>query len=244
MRHFFTRQGFDTSMKVVFGADAQGNLDLLSNDLADKNMQRKAETNRENVRKNPYTYLFWVKGSTENIIRRSIRLRDGVVPETGAVRFRKVVSLRFPLTLTFISNKGNTVEDFEEAFAAEWQNVHNAPISLKWVFPDESETIKDDLDIQETVIQDLGTSEMVSYKAGNFFAYTWTATINLNIAGEFADYTMQRLKSVVVDLYSKEGVPLASMDSEGQPMWTTHVAADGTEVTVPEVPYFEKDVAP
>ena len=217
MRNFFTRQGFDLGTRVIYGADAQGNLDLLDKDLANRKMDRKSETDRENVRSNPYTYLFWTKGKVENIIRRSAFIRDGIDPKTGAAHFRKVVSIKFPLILAFISNKGNTVEDFEEAFAAEWQNIHNAPISLKWAFPDESETIADDLWMNATVIQELGSSEMVSYKPGDLFAYSWIATIHLNVAGEFASKTIRRLKRIVVDLYDKKGIPLAAIGKENSP---------------------------
>lgn len=242
MRHFFTRQGFDTSMKVVYGADAQGNLDLLDKDLANKDMPHKQGTDRESVRSNPYTYLFWTKGSPANIVRRPVHIRDGLDPGTGAAKFRKTVSTEFTLSLAFISNKGNTVEDFEEAFAAEWQNMHTVPLSMKWAFPAESELTSDDYWISATAIQDLGQSEMVSYRPGNLFAYTWTARILLSFMSEFADRTLHPLKSIVVDLYNENGVPLASMDAEGQALWTAHVATDGTEVTVPEVPYFEKSV--
>lgn len=242
MRHFFTRQGFDTSMSVIYGADAQGNLELLDKDLANKDMPRKQGTDRENVRSNPYTYLFWTKGELTNIIRRSARIRDGIDPTTGAARFKKFVSVKFPLNLAFISNKGDTVEDFEEAFAAEWQNVHTAPLSMKWAFPDESATIENDLNMNATVIQELGASELISYRTGNLFAYTWSVLIHLNIAGEFAEKTLARLKKIVVDLYNPNGVPLASMDSEGHPQWKTHVATDGTEVIVPQEPFVETSV--
>lgn len=217
MRNFFTRQGFDLGTRVIYGADAQGNLDLLDKDLANRKMDRKSETNRENVRSNPYTYLFWTKGKVENIIRRSAFIRDGIDPKTGAAHYRKVVSIKFPLILAFISNKGNTVEDFEEAFAAEWQNIHNAPISLKWAFPDESKTTGNDLWMNATVIQELGSSELVSYRPGDLFAYSWTAMLHLNVAGEFAEKTLRRLKHIVVDLYGKGGVPLASIGAENSP---------------------------
>lgn len=268
MRHFFTRQGFDLGTRVVYGADAQGNLDLLDKDLATRKMARKSETDRENVRSNPYTYLFWTKGKLENIVRRSARIRDGIDPETGRMRFRKVVSVSFPLILVFLSNKGNTVEDFEEAFAAEWQNVHNAPISLKWAFPDESKYIKDDLWMNVTVTQELGKSELVSYRQGDLFAYDWIATLHLTVAGEFATRTIRRLKRIIVDLYDKNGVPLASIGAENTPTHKAqelpppphyeripdhtpkippevgdYIAADGTKVEdVPKVAYFEKDV--
>lgn len=217
MRRFFTRQGFDLGTRVIYGADAQGNIDLLDKDLANKEMARKGETDRDDVRSNPYTYLFWTKGKVSNRIRRSARIRDGVVPETGAARFRKVVSINFPIILVFLSNKGNTVEDFEEAFAAEWQNVHNAPISLKWAFPDESSLTHNDLWMNVTVTQELGESELVSYRPGNLFAYSWVATLHLTVAGEFAEKQLQRLRRVVVDMYTEQGVPLASIGAKNSP---------------------------
>lgn len=226
MRHFFTRQGFDTSMKVVYGADAQGNLDLLDKDLANKPMDRKQGSDRETVRKDPYTYLFWTKGPVENIIRRSARVRDGIDPETGAARFKKFVSVKFPLALAFISNKGNAVEDFEEAFAAEWQNIHNAPLSLKWAFPAESEQTQNDYWMNATVIQDLGTSELVSYRTGNLFAYTWSAMIHLNFVSEFAEQVVSRVKHVVVDLYNENGIPLASIGEKNKPTYEAGTVPD------------------
>lgn len=216
MRHFFSRQGFDVSTKVIYGADAKGNLDLLDQDLANKDMDRKGTTTRESVRSNPYTYLFWTKGTMENIVRRSARLRDGV-DEQGSAHYKKVVSIKFPLVLAFISNKGNTIEDFEEAFAAEWQNLHNAQYSMKWAYPRESDTTQDDLWMNATIIQELGSSELVSYREGNLFAYSWTATLHLTFVSEFAEAILHRLKHVMVDLYTKQGIPLASIGDINTP---------------------------
>ena len=216
MRRFFTRQGFDTSMQVIYGADSEGNLELLDQDLADKEMPRKRETGRDDVRSAPYTYLFWTKGSVANIVRRYARARDGL-SEAQLQKFKKVVSIRFPLQLVFVSNKGNAVEDFEEAFAAEWQNLHNAPLSLKWAFPDESALAQSDMWMDATVIQELGSAELVSYREGNLFAYSWSADICLTVAGEFADIELLRLKSIVVDLYGRGGVPLASIGDANYP---------------------------
>ena len=56
---------------------------------------------------------------------------------------------------------------------------------------------------------------------------------------EFADVKMAPLRKVVVDLYNPRGIPLASMDFNGKPEWKTHVATDGTEVTVPARGYVE-----
>lgn len=277
MREFFTRQGFDISTRVIYGGDAQGNLDLLDKDLANKQMPRKGETNRETVRRNPYTYLFWTKGKAENIIRRSGRIRDGV-DEHGNPRFKKFVSIKFPLVIVFLSNKGNTIEDFEEAFAAEWQNVHNAPMSLKWAFPQESAKLaaegipNPDMWMNLSVIQELGESELVSYRTGNLFGYTWTAWLHLNFASEFASIILQRLKHVVVDLYNAEGIPLSSIGSrntklvnvsppydpeaglekrvmtsppQDPPAVADYTASNGIVVKdVPVVSFYEKDVTP
>jgi hypothetical protein len=44
---------------------------------------------------------------------------------------------------------------------------------------------------------------------------------------------------VVVDLYNKNGIPLASMDFNGAPEWKEHIASDGTRVIVPADAYVE-----
>jgi len=219
MRHFFTRQGFDGSMKVVYGADAEGPQRLLDQDMADKDMDRKRQTNRDTVRSGPYTYLFWTKDSLKNIIRRPVYLRDGIA-ESGAAKFKKTVSVEFGMGCVLISNKANLIEDFSEAFAAEYQNMHTVPINLKFGYNDRSGILEGGFDTGDsltnglhfTVINELGTEELISFRQGNLFSYSWNTTFKLNVLSEFADKQISKLKEVVVDLYNPQGVPLSSMD--------------------------------
>ena len=219
MRHFFTRQGFDGSMKVVYGADAEGPQRLLDQDMADKDMDRKRQTDRDTVRSGPYTYLFWTRDSLKNIIRRPVYLRDGF-SESGAAKFKKTVSVEFGMGCILISNKANLIEDFSEAFAAEYQNMHTVPINLKFGYNDRSGILEGGFDTGDsltnglhfTVINELGTEELVSFRQGNLFSYSWNTTFKLNVLSEFADKQISKLKKVVVDLYNPQGVPLSSMD--------------------------------
>lgn len=240
MRDFFTRQGFDGSMKIVYGAEAEGPQRLLDQDMADKDMDRKQQTNRDNVRSNPYTYLFWTRDSLKNIIRRPIRLQDGTSDGNSRL-FKKTVSSEFGMGCVLVSNKANLIEDFSEAFAAEYQNMHTIPINLQFGYNDRRDILEggyktDGLNF--TVINDLGTEELVSFRQGNLFSYSWNVRFTLNVISEFADIRLSPLKSLVVDLYNPEGIPLASMDFNGKPEWKTHVATDGTEVVVPKKSFF------
>lgn len=241
MRKFFTRQGFDKSMKVAYGADAEGPQRLLDQDLADKGMSRKSQTDRETVREAPYSYLFWTRDSLENIVRRSINLADGKTPD-GKLRFKKTVSASFGMGCVLVSNKAELIEDFAEAFAAEYQNVHNVPINLKFAYDDRSTPSEGGYNtagLNVTVIQDLGTEELVSFRQGDLFSYSWNVKMYLQFVSEFADWKMAPLRSLVVDLYNKNGIPLASMDFNGTPEWKEHVATDGTRVIVPADAFVE-----
>lgn len=237
MRHFFTRQGFDGSMKVVYGADAEGPQRLLDTDMANKDMDRKQGSDKDNVRQSPYTYLFWTRDSLKNIVRRSVNLRDNPDPSNPKHRFKKTVAASFGMSCVLVSNKANLIEDFSEAFAAEYQNLHNIPINVKWGYDDHEGF--NTLGLSATVIQELGTEELVSFRIGNLFSYGWNATIYLQLVSEFAKWETAPIQSVVVDLYNKNGIPLASMDFDGSPMWKTHTATDGTTVIVPAVPFVE-----
>lgn len=245
MRHFFTRQGFDEFMKVVYGADAEGPQRLLDQDMADKDMDRKSQTDRDTVRKKPYTYLFWTRDSLKNIVRRSINLQDGVM-EDGKRRFKKTVSAYFGMGCVLVSNKAELIEDFSEAFAAEYQNMHNIPINYKFGYDDRRGIVEGGFDAEcnITAIQELGTEELVSFRQGNLFSYSWNVNLYLNIVSEFADRLMAPLRKVVVDLYNENGIPLAAMDFEGQPHWKTHTATDGTQVVVPARAYVETKFEP
>lgn len=240
LRKLLTRQGFDASTKIVYGGDAEGPQKLLDQDMADKKMPKKSETDRDNVRKDPFTYLFWDRTSPQNIIRRSINLQDGNDGDTR--NFKKTVSISFTLNCVFVSNKANLIEDFAEAFAAEYQNSHTVPVNLKYGYDDRRGIAQGGYDagINITCIQELGEEELVSFRIGDLFSYRWNATLYLNVASEFATIPKERLRRVVVDLYNPEGVPLASLDADGKPEWKEEHFGDVTKV-VPERAYVEHE---
>lgn len=243
LRGLLTRQGFDPSLKIVYGADAEGAQRFLDQDIADKEMPRKGVTSREDVRSNPYSYIFWTRESLNNIVRRPVYLRDGVID--GVPHFKKTVSASFSMGCVLVSDKASFIEDYSEAFAAEYQNAHSVPINLKFAYNDRNTVREGGFDtdgLNITVIQNLGTEELVSYRTGNLFSYSWTATLYLNFVSEFADFTASPLKKVVVDLYNPNGIPLSSMDFNGAAKWKEHTATDGTKVIVPETPYVEHSV--
>lgn len=244
MRNFFTRQGFDQSMKVAYGADAEGPQRLLDQDIANKKMNRKSETDRETVREDPYSFLFWTRDSLKNIVRRSVRIADGKTPD-GKLKFKKTVSASFGMGCVLVSNKAELIEDFSEAFAAEYQNLHNVPINLKFAYEDRETPSAGGYNtagLNATIIQELGSEELVSFRQGNLFSYSWNINMYLQFVSEFANWEMAPLRSIVVDLYNPNGVPLASMDFNGVPEWTVHTATDGTQVVVPASAYVETDV--
>lgn len=243
MRNFLTRQGFDGSLKIVYGADAEGAQRLLDQDMADKDMDRKSKTDRDTVRSGSYSYIFWTRDSLQNIVRRPVKLRDGV-SDDGKTHFKKTLSASFGMGCVLVSNKANLVEDFSEAFAAEYQNLHNVPINLKFAYNDRKPIQEGGFDtpgFNITAIQNLGTEELVSYRTGNLFSYSWNLTMYLNVVSEFADWTASPLRKVVVDLYNPNGVPLASMDFNGKPEWKEHTSTGGAKLIVPETAYVEHD---
>lgn len=243
MRHFFTRQGFDASTKVVYGSDAEGPQKLLDQDMADKPMDRKQQSDRDTIRSLPYTYLFWTRDSLQNVVRRSFKLRDGSAE--GKDRYKKTVSASFGMGCVFVSNKSNAIEDFSEAMAAEYQNMHTVPINLKFAYEDRrpvSEGGFDTAGLNMTVINELGTEELVSFRQGNLFSYSWNVKLFLNFVSEFADIALTPLKEVFVDLYNDRGVPLSSMDFEANAMWRMHTAVDGTRILVPARSYMAERV--
>lgn len=243
MRGLLTRQGFDNSLKIVYGADAEGAQQLLEKDLADKDMDRKSTSSRDNIRSNPYSYIFWTRNSLENIVRRPVKVRDGI-DDLGKSHFKKTVSASFSMSCVLVSNKAGLIEDFAEAFASEYQNIHNIPINLKFAYTDRNPISAGGFDtpgLNVTAIQNLGSEELVSFRAGNLFSYSWDVRLYLNVVSEFADWEATPLKKVVVDLYNPSGVPLASMDFNGAAQWKEHTATDGTKVIVPETAYVEHD---
>ena len=252
MRHFFTRQGFDASMKVVYGADAEGPQRLLDNDMANKNMERKGTSSRgdhppiDDIRANPYTYLFWTRDSLQNIVRRPVYLRDGTT-ENGTPKLKKTVSATFGMGCVLVSNKANLIEDFSEAFASEYQNMHTVPINLKFAYFDRRPVDEGGFDTEGlnfTVINELGTEELVSFRQGDLFSYSWNVKFLLQFVSEFADYRVSPLRKVAVDLYNENGVPLSAMDFDGSGQWKTHTATDGTKLIVPSRAYVENVIRP
>lgn len=241
MRKFFTRQGFDGTMKVVYSADAEGPQKLLNQDIVDKDTDRKQGSNRDTVRSDPYTYLFWTRDSLRNVIRRSVKLRDGVTND-GIGKFKKTVSASFGMGCVLVSNKANLIEDFSEAFASEYQNIHNVPINLKFGYDTRTGVMEGGFNTEGlniTLIQELGTEELVSFQVGDLFSYSWDLTLYLNFVSEFAEWTSAPVERLVVDLYNPNGVPLSSMDMAGAPQWTEHTASDGTVVQVPKTTFVE-----
>lgn len=241
MRHFLSRQGFDPTMKIAYGADAEGAQRLLDQDIADKDMDRKSQSNATTMRSKPYSYIFWNRDSLVNTVRRPVKLRDGIT-EDGRRHFKKTTSASFGMGCVLVSNKANLIEDFAEAFAAEYQNLHNIPINLKFAYDDRNPISAGGFDTEGmsiTVIQDLGTEELVSYRTGDLFSYSWNLKIYLTVVSEFADFVATPIRNVIVDLYNPQGVPLASMDFNGSPKWTTHTAPSGEVLDVPQVPFVE-----
>lgn len=239
MRAFFTRQGFDPTTKVVYSADAEGPQKLLEQDIASKPQESSSGGVRD-----AYTYLFWTKDALKNINRRSYNLRDGVT-STGANQYKKTVAASFGMGCVLVSNKAVLIEDFSEAFAAEFQNVHGIPINLKFAYDTRTAVDAGGFDtrgLHATIIQELGREELISFKVGNLFSYAWNVTIHLNFVSEFAAMKLVPLQSVVVDLYNTKGIPLVSMDMAGQPVLIEHEAPDSTAVTVPEKPLYSRDV--
>ena len=113
-----------------------------------------------------------------------------------------------------VSNKANLIEDFSEAFAAEYQNMHTIPINLQFGYDDRSPIGEGGFNtpgLNFTAINDLGTEELVSFRAGNLFSYSWNVRLMLNIVSEFADTKLAPLKKLVVDLYNPQGIPMSSM---------------------------------
>ena len=254
MRHFFTRQGFDGSMKVVYGADAEGPQRLLDQDLANKEMERKSQTDRETVRSKPYTYLFWTRDSLTNIARRPVKLRDGFTPD-GKARFKKTITAEFGMGCVLVSNKATLIEDFAEAFATEYQNMHTIPINLKFGYDDRSPIGEGGFDtpglnftaINEMIPKD--AEELISFRAGDLFSYSWNVRLLLNVVSEFADTKLAPLKRVVVDLYNQNGVPLSSMDfskplqfdEDGNIIGMAHNATEKDDPTIERVEILKGD---
>lgn len=229
-------QGFDPSMSVIYDAEQAQTDEWLSDALSVKHMARKQMTTKEDVRKKPFTALFWTRSSLEPIIRRPWRLLDtrdnGVDGRWG----KSTVNGKFRIACAFVSNKANTVEDLEEAFAARFQSTYNIPLSLEFIY-NAAGARPEDAKINFTMIQNMGTSDLLNYKEGNLFSYTWSADIYMNYVSEFAWSQVFPVEKVLVDLYDPKGIPLALLDAYGKEHTHTYKAVDGTEVpNVPDEP--------
>lgn len=229
-------QGFDDSMSVIYDAEQAQTDFWISDELSGKHMDRKGMTTKEDVRSKPFMALFWTRSSLEPIVRHPWRLLDtrddGVDGRWG----KSTVNGKFRIACAFVSNKANTVEDLEEAFAARFQSTYNVPLSLEFIY-NAAGARPEDAKINFTMIQNMGESDLLNYKEGNLFSYSWSADIYMNYVSEFAWSQVFPVEKVLVDLYDPNGIPLASLDSYGKARTHTYKAVDGTEVeNVPDEP--------
>lgn len=229
-------QGFDPSMSVIYDAEQAQTDEWISDELAGKHMDRKQMTTKDDVRKKPFMALFWTRSSLEPIVRHPWRLLDtrddGVDGRWG----KSTVNGKFRIACAFVSNKAEAVEDLEEAFAARFQSTYNVPLSLEFIY-NAAGARPEDAKINFTMIQNMGESDLLNYKEGNLFSYTWSAELYLNCVSEFAWSQVFPVEKVLVDLYDPKGIPLASLDASGKAHTHTYKAVDGTEVpNVPDEP--------
>lgn len=235
------------NMRVVYDAEEAMTEEWLSDELASTKMPRKGTTTKADVRSAPFMALFWKRSPLEPIVRQRYRVMDTPGESAGGGLYGKsTVSASFTIACVFVSNKAEAVEDLEEAFAAVFQNTYNMPLttpkkdahgnvtqvsSLQYIY--NSEDVKDKI-INFTYIQNMGESDLVTFKEGNLFAYSWSAKIFMNYVSEFAWSRVFPVEKVVVDLYNPKGIPLGSLDAAGT-VRTHAYTADNGEV-VPEVP--------
>lgn len=231
MQELFKTQGFDPSMKIIYDSENASSEEWLSDALAEKKMQRKGVTAKDTVRSSPFTCLFWTRSSLEPIVRQRQRLLD--MDANGDIVGKSTVSASFKIACAFISNKAEAIEDLEEAFAAVFQNTYNMPLSLQYVY--NTPAVKDKT-INFTYIQNLGESDLVNFKEGNLFAYSWSATVYMNYVSEFSWSGVYPVSKVVVDLYSPKGFPISSLDSYGRAVTVPHTAVTDETIEVPAEP--------
>ena len=238
---------FLKNMRVVYDSEEAMTEEWLSDELASTRMQRKGTTTKADVRSGPFMALFWKRSPLEPIVRQRYRVLDTPGESAGGGLYGKsTVSASFTIACVFVSNKAEAIEDSEEAFAAVFQNTYNMPLttpkkdehgnvsqvrSLEYI--SNSEDVKDKI-INFTYIQNMGESDLVTFKEGNLFAYSWSAKIFMNYVSEFAWSRVFPVEKVVVDLYNPKGIPLGSLDAAGK-AHTHAYTADNGEV-VPEVP--------
>lgn len=233
LRELLQGQGFDDSMNVVYDSENGTLDDWLADEIADKAMKRKGMTTKDDVRSGPFTCLFWTRSSLEPIVRQRYRLLDTPEDPSTGPSGKSTVSASFKIACAFVSNKAECIEDLEEAFAAVFQNTYNMPLSLQYIY--NSEFVKDKT-INFTFIQNMGEAELVSYKDGNLFSYSWSATIYMNYVSEFAWTRVYPVEKLVVDLYGPHGFPISSLDRFGHAVTKIHTAVSGEEIEVPAEP--------
>lgn len=237
------KQGFNPDMHIIYDSEHETLDDWLTDDLADKDMPRKRESNKDNIRSGPYMALYWTRSSLEPIIRRPYRLIDRPDPGMAGPAGKSTVNAKFRIACAYVSNKAEAVEDLEEAFAAVFQSTYNVPLSLEYIYNSATEQ-PDKAGINFTFIQNMGEADLVDYKEGNLFAYAWSADIYMNCVSEFAWSKVHPLRKVAVDLYAPGGIPISSLDTGGKGHWKVHTAVDGTQKTVPARALVETSYGP
>lgn len=221
------------NMRVVYDSEEAMTEEWLSDELASAKMQRKGTTSKEDVRSGPFMALFWKRSSLEPIVRQRYRVLDTLDDPTAEGLYGKsTVSASFTIACVFVSNKAEAIEDFEEAFAAVFQNTYNMPLTLQYIYNTADAERK--APINFTYIQNMGESDLVNFKEGNLFAYSWSAKIYMNYVSEFAWSRVFPVEKVVIDLYDPKGIPLASLDAAG--IAHTHDYTADTGEVVPDVP--------
>lgn len=250
MRELLVEQGFGASMddmNVIYDAENAGKDEWLSDELADKAMERKEMTTKADVRSKPFFCMFWTRTALEPIVRQRYRLLDtpDPDPDTGKQPSgpggKSTVSASFRIACAIVSNKGEAIEDLEEAFAAVFQNTYNMPLSLEYIY--NSDFVKDKT-INFTFIQNMGEPDLVAYKEGNLFGYAWSATIYMNYVSEFAWSRVYPVEKLVVDLYGRKGFPISSLDEVGHSVTRQLVGPDGKPVKGPDGKFVEVPVEP
>ena len=221
------------NMRVVYDSEEAMTEEWLSDEMASTKMKRKGTTTKEDVRRDPFMALFWKRSSLEPIVRQRYRVLDTLEdPTVDGVYGKSTVSASFTIACVFVSNKAEAIEDFEEAFAAVFQNTYNMPLTLQYIYNTAEAEKK--APINFTYIQNMGESNLVNFKEGNLFAYSWSAQIFMNYVSEFAWSRVYPVEKVVIDLYGPKGVPLASLDAAG--IAHTHDYTADTGEVVEDVP--------
>lgn len=221
------------NMRVVYDSEEAMSEEWLSDELASAKMSRKGTTTKDDVRSGPFMALFWKRSPLEPIVRQRYRVLDTLDdPTVEGLYGKSTVSASFTIACVFVSNKAETIEDFEEAFAAVFQNTYNMPLTLQYIYNTEDAEKK--APINFTYIQNMGESDLVNFKDGNLFAYSWSAKIYMNYVSEFAWSRVFPVEKVVIDLYDPKGIPLASLDAAG--IAHTHDYKADTGEVVPDVP--------